>query len=201
MTDSIQVAHFVCPTEAEGPGSRMAIWVQGCPLRCPNCCNPEMLGSRGGRVETVSSLLDQAATAGDSIEGLTFLGGEPFVQAAGLAALASGVQRLGLSVMIFSGHTLDELSKRRDPDTDALLAGCDLLVDGPYVREKPDHVRRWIGSRNQVMHFMTDRYQPSDPRFVSDESFEIRYLNGRLTVNGWPASSDQVAAVLRPRRA
>ena len=29
-------------TESEGPGRRLAIWVQGCKKRCPGCCNPDM---------------------------------------------------------------------------------------------------------------------------------------------------------------
>ncbi len=29
-------------TESEGPGRRLAIWVQGCKKRCTGCCNPDM---------------------------------------------------------------------------------------------------------------------------------------------------------------
>ena len=41
-------AQIVPCTEAEGPGARFALWFQGCPLRCPGCCNPEMLPFEGG---------------------------------------------------------------------------------------------------------------------------------------------------------
>ena len=44
---SLPVAQFVPRTEAEGPGRRFALWVQGCPLRCKGCCNPEMLAFKG----------------------------------------------------------------------------------------------------------------------------------------------------------
>ena len=42
MTEGIElsVAQIVRCTEAEGPGKRYALWFQGCPLRCPSCCNP-----------------------------------------------------------------------------------------------------------------------------------------------------------------
>ena len=39
----LSVAQIVSCTEAEGPGKRFALWFQGCPLRCPGCCNPEKL--------------------------------------------------------------------------------------------------------------------------------------------------------------
>ena len=38
---TMQIAQVVPVTEAEGPGKRFAVWFQGCPLRCPGCCNPE----------------------------------------------------------------------------------------------------------------------------------------------------------------
>ena len=44
----LSVAQIVPFTEAEGPGVRFALWFQGCPLRCPGCCNPEMLPFEGG---------------------------------------------------------------------------------------------------------------------------------------------------------
>ena len=98
-------------TDAEGPGRRYAIWVQGCPLRCPGCCNPELLGSEGGTSTTVGQLLERVlATPG--IEGISLLGGEPFAQPQGCAELAQGVADAGLSVVVFSGFTLRQLRQR-----------------------------------------------------------------------------------------
>src|SRR5690349_11345962 len=103
----LQLAQTVACTEAEGPGKRFALWFQGCPLRCPGCCNPEMLLFEGGRRVPLATVLDQIQTsvADQAIEGITLLGGEPLAHAAGGAALARGVRDLGLSVMVFSGYT------------------------------------------------------------------------------------------------
>src|SRR4051794_12274500 len=136
---TLQVAQIVPCTEAEGPGRRFALWFQGCPLRCPGCCNPEFIPFEGGesvRLADVLAAVDEAR--GQGIEGITLLGGEPLAHAAGAAALAEAVRHRGLSVMVFSGYTIEEARGMRDPQVDALLAHTDILVDGPYVRELPD---------------------------------------------------------------
>src|SRR6059058_3547475 len=56
MEAIVSVAHIVPCTEAEGPGKRFALWFQGCPLRCPGCCNPEMLPFEGGESRRVDDL-------------------------------------------------------------------------------------------------------------------------------------------------
>ncbi len=194
------VAQIVDDTEAEGPGRRFAIWVQGCPLRCPGCCNPEMLRFEGGeRVEAQDLAARVLSTPG--IEGLSLLGGEPFAQAEAAAELAEAVRAGGLSVMVYSGFTLAELEdkkRRGEPGVGALLAACDLLVDGRYERDRPERRRRWIGSENQVLHFLSDRYDPSDPRLHAENTVEIRLKRGKtgpeVVVNGWPDLAAAVAS-------
>ena len=185
----LSIAQIVPCTEAEGPGRRYALWFQGCPLRCPGCCNPEMLPFVGGTPRSVADVLAEIAAARDvdRIEGITLLGGEPLAHAAGAAALARGARALGLSVMVFSGYTLDEARALPDSAVGDLLAHTDILVDGPYVRELPDHERRWIGSTNQRVHFLTDRYGADDPCWRQRNTLEVRLRGGELTVNGFPA--------------
>src|SRR5215470_9694520 len=113
MTESgltLRVAQIVPCTEAEGPGCRFALWFQGCPLRCPSCCNPEMLPFSGGRAMSLADVVTQVAEAANQqgVEGITLLGGEPLAHARAAAPLARRVRDLGLSVMVFSGYTLDE---------------------------------------------------------------------------------------------
>src|ERR1700690_87816 len=85
----LQVAQIVPATEAEGPGVRFALWFQGCPLRCPGCCNPEMLPFDGGVRMPASEAVRQLEEAArrHRIEGVTLLGGEPLAHAAGAVAL------------------------------------------------------------------------------------------------------------------
>jgi anaerobic ribonucleoside-triphosphate reductase activating protein len=187
----LQVAQIIPCTEAEGPGRRFALWVQGCPLRCPGCCNPEMLPVVGGTVLAVEDIVAQvgAAAASHDVEGITLLGGEPLAQASGAAALSRAVRRRGLSVMVFTGYTLAEARRLPDPAVAELLSLTDLLVDGPYMREFPEPRRRWIGSANQEIHFLSDRYHRDDPCWGRPNTLEIRVQNGEVLVNGFPAPS------------
>jgi anaerobic ribonucleoside-triphosphate reductase activating protein len=190
MSEAIlAVAQIVPCTEAEGPGRRFALWFQGCPLRCPGCCNPEMLPFEGGFRLRVAEAVDRlrAAAAEQGIEGITLLGGEPLAHAQGAAALARAARLLGLTVMVFSGYTLEEARALPDPAVGELLTHTDILVDGPFLRELPETRRRWIGSANQRIHFLTDRYRADDPCWRQPNTLEIRLTGTELTVNGFPA--------------
>jgi anaerobic ribonucleoside-triphosphate reductase activating protein len=185
----IQVANIVDATEAEGPGRRFALWLQGCPLRCPGCCNPEMLPFEGGTTMQVDEVLwaIEASQSEHQIEGITLLGGEPFAHAESASMLSAAVQARGLTVMVFSGFTLQELGNRAEPHVDQLLACTDILVDGPFQKDQPDTSRRWIGSANQQIHFLSDRYCQGDECWGQSDTLEIRMKNGELSVNGFPA--------------
>ncbi len=186
----LRIASVVPSTEAEGPGRRFALWFQGCPLRCPGCCNPEYLPFDGGQSATVGEIvtLVEKAREETGIEGITLLGGEPFAHAAPAAAIASAAHERGLSVMAFTGFTLEQLREQDDPHVAALLlTDIDILVDGPYLREQPDTERRWIGSTNQRIHFLTSRYRADDPCWRRKNTLEIRLRGLELTVNGFPA--------------
>ena len=184
----LRVAQMVADTEAEGPGKRFALWVQGCTLHCPGCCNPEMFAPDKGGTFVETSELAARIVATPGIEGISVLGGEPFQQPEALAALCGLVRAGGLSVMIYTGYTLAELKSR--PSAAGLLAQADLMVDGRYEQTRPESRRRWIGSSNQVMHFLTPRYSPDDPRFNTPNTIELRFEKGQLTINGWPQAAD-----------
>ncbi len=186
----LRVAQMIDCTEAEGPGRRFALWFQGCPLRCPGCCNPEMLPFSGGEILHIDTVWERVrnAVTRSHVEGITLLGGEPFAHAAGAALLARKAQNASLSVMVFSGYTLAEIRNLSDPAASDLLAHTDILVDGPYRSELPETRRRWIGSANQQVHFVSDRYRSDDPAWSRGNTLEIRLQENELLVNGFPAA-------------
>ena len=186
----LNLAYRLPCTEAEGPGRRAALWVQGCNKRCRGCCNPAYLQLVERELVSASSVLDWLRNAhhAHDLEGVTFLGGEPMLQAQGLAFVAQGAQSLGLSVMVFSGYTKSELDVLRLPGADQLLRYTDVLVDGPFEANLPEQSRRWVGSTNQQFNYLTERY---DARIESgdrlDRVLEIRLkTDGTVFINGWP---------------
>lgn len=119
------------------------------------------------------------------IEGVTYTGGEPMAQARSLVALSERVKRAGLTVVCYSGYTLEALRGRGNAAIDRLLGMTDILIDGPYVRKKAA-ILRWRGSSNQRVHFLTDTYRSLGPD-AREAEMELRVGAGTLTATGvWP---------------
>ncbi len=158
---TLQIAHRVAITEAEGPGRRFALWVQGCSLRCPGCCNPELFDAVGGQSLAVDDILSELGDAAieHGIDGLTIVGGEPLEQIEALTALVIGARSLGLGSIVFTGYTWDEALAR--PGFARLKAALDTLVSGRFdarLREPVVGGRRFIGSTNQILNHISERY-------------------------------------------
>jgi anaerobic ribonucleoside-triphosphate reductase activating protein len=153
-----------------------------------------MLPFAGGEVVSIDSLVGQILSVKqtvESLEGITLLGGEPFAHAGGAAELASRVASAELNVMVFSGYTLEDLQTQEDEHVNRLLASIDILVDGPYLRDQPETKRRWIGSANQRVHFLSERCRADDPRWLLPNTLELRLVGGELIVNGFPAAKSK----------
>jgi anaerobic ribonucleoside-triphosphate reductase activating protein len=176
-----------------GPGWRVPFWVQGCSLRCTTVClNPHFLDQGKGRnyaVDDVAKRLEQVvAGASDTVEGITVLGGEPTDQPLAVADLFLAARALGLSTMLYSGATLEQLRARQSSAIDTLLAMTDLLVDGPFLPREFDRDLVWRGSRNQRILRLSDRYSVEDIESAlaaQGRGFSIFLsADGRLSVSG-----------------
>ncbi len=182
-------------TCAEGPGIRFAIWVQGCSLQCHGCFNPHFWNPRFGSIKSVRNLSEQifeVVKNNQEVEGVTFLGGEPFEQPAPLAWIARAVKNRGLTVMIFTGYTLEELQDPSHADFEArkeLLKYTDLLVDGRFEHQNVDSDRPWVGSKNQKFHFLSNVYSPEHIFKSAKDKIEITVSSdGLASINGWATS-------------
>jgi anaerobic ribonucleoside-triphosphate reductase activating protein len=147
----------------EGPGRRSVVQLSGCEKRCPGCIAVETwpLGS-GVEMpvsEVVKATLDPAGAPRD---GLTVLGGEPFIQLEGLLSLVAALKVHGQHVTIYSGYTLKELLSRPDPLIPQILALADILIDGPFVKELSDNAGEWRGSTNQRIIQRSAFYSPTN---------------------------------------
>ena len=177
----LNLARILPRSAANGPGERFVLWVQGCPLACPGCWNPDTWAFERRDLRSVEDLA-AVILATEGIEGVTFTGGEPFAQARALTALAERVRTAGLSVFVFTGYGLDELTR---PEHLALLTVTDVVVAGRYIESKRATGLAWRGSANQRVHFLSDRHGPGDMNEVAEVEFHVD-SDGTLTVTGFP---------------
>lgn len=168
-------------TTVEGPGNRFCIWTQGCKKHCKGCWAVDTWSFGTGKKYNVSDLYAQIKSI-ENIEGVTFLGGEPFEQAEELSKLASLIKSDGLSIVCFTGYSYEELSSV--PFADELLKYVDLLIDGGFEKDKFDLSRPWVGSSNQRYIFLTDFYSIEDVKKYKNKIEARISSDGKLEING-----------------
>ena len=146
----LRVSGIVEESIVDGPGLRYVVFTQGCTRACPGCQNPQTHPLDGGTLMDTSSILRQFLE-NPLLAGITFSGGEPFLQAGPLCGLAEAVHAAGKNVMAYTGFTFEELldKAQTEPDVARLLDLVDTLVDGPYIEALRDLELKFRGSSNQ----------------------------------------------------
>jgi anaerobic ribonucleoside-triphosphate reductase activating protein len=180
----VRVHRIYKNTGIAGPGYRYSLWVQGCERRCEGCLAPETWDIDGfAEIKSADEIIKSVRET-EGIEGITFIGGEPFGQAKALAYIGKELREKGFSVVTFTGHTLEELREIDDEDFNALISVTDLLIDGAFQIDKKDLSRPWVGSSNQRFIFLTGRYNESDIH-ETGAKIEIRIdTEGKLLASG-----------------
>jgi len=147
----LRVASLYHASVVEGPGRRSVLQVQGCPLRCSLACFvPETHSLDDGVVLPVNVLVEALLDPiGAPRDGVSILGGEPFAQPVGLAALLRCLKARRIHTVVYTGYTLEVLARRAEPAIRAALELTDLLIDGPFLAALADGAGEWRGSRNQ----------------------------------------------------
>ncbi len=120
----------------DGPGVRFVAFMQGCPLRCGCCHNPDTWDTDGGKEYTPSSLFERAiryeSYFGDE-GGVTLSGGEPLLQAEFAFEYFTLCKEAGLNTCLdTSGCVLDESVKRLLGVTDRVLLDIKYATDELY---------------------------------------------------------------------
>jgi len=144
----LRIAGIVDDSITDGPGLRLAVFLQGCDKDCEGCHNQGARAMEGGKDYTVEELWKRVKR-NPLISGVTLSGGEPLLQAAALVPFSKMVREAGLDLMVYTGYTFEEIVAMDDADVFELLEHTNILVDGPFVAEKRDLTLRFRGSSNQ----------------------------------------------------
>lgn len=146
----LRLAGVIRESIVDGPGIRMTVFTQGCPHHCKGCHNPTTHDFNGGYVSDPENIL-KAIDQNPLLKGVTFSGGEPFMQAEALAELAVEIHKRGLDIITYTGFTYEQLSDSFDkfPDRRELLKQTDYLIDGKFEEDKKSLNLQFRGSSNQ----------------------------------------------------
>lgn len=144
---------------AAGEGVNVTLFVQGCPIHCPGCHNPETWDFNGGKEftwETVEYIIHLLRDNGVQ-RNFSIMGGEPMAEQ-NVAIVADTIWKVrqvypDIKVYLWTGYTYEELIQRKNVDVQSVLKQINVLVDGPFIAAERDITLPLRGSRNQrVLH-------------------------------------------------
>ncbi|WP_020614505.1 4Fe-4S single cluster domain-containing protein [Sediminispirochaeta bajacaliforniensis] len=184
--NKIRLHGFLAESEVNGPGKRSVIWTQGCNRRCSGCWNKDSWDPFGGEEHDIDLLI--ARIPFDRIQGISFSGGEPFLQAISCALIAEDAKARGKDVLCYTGFTLEELRQLEDASAERFLKSIDILIDGAYIKGLPTR-HPWCGSGNQRVLRMMGGTALGELLYSEDEvpmDREIRILgDGTIITTGF----------------
>ncbi len=145
LENIIYVANIVDNTIVDGEGFRTSLYVSGCDICCEDCHNKDWWDINKGTPMTISEVFDNINF---EITDVTFIGGEPMLQAKALALLAEKIKKeTNKTIWIYSGHTYEEILENEDYYN--LIKHCDVLVDGKFDKAYHKNNLKFKGSTNQ----------------------------------------------------
>lgn len=136
----------------DGEGVRCSLYVSGCLFACEGCYNKAIQNFSYGQLYT-KEVEDQiiADLSQEYVQGMTLLGGEPFLNTAVCLSLVQRIRsEFGASkdIWTWTGYTFEELLLETD-DKLELLNNIDILVDGRFELDLLNLHLQFRGSSNQ----------------------------------------------------
>jgi len=177
----LNVAAFKKNVLGAGPGNRDVIWLQGCHINCPSCANKDYIPHIKKKLMDITVLIRHFKNRQSCIDGISVSGGEPTEQAQALIPLLATIQDIGMTTVLYTGHTYEHLCQSDNHHIHDLLNYIDLLIDGPFISKKVDYRMDWRGSQNQRLIHLSKRLKPENQAQITGE---IRLSNNTLMFNG-----------------
>lgn len=172
----LRILDITAPDINNGNGIRVTLWVAGCKHHCEGCHNAWTWDFNQGKElkENVQEISDKLTEwlSRDYVEGLTISGGDPLCQdAEGLYNISELIlwchEECHKNVWLYTGYVYEDLLKEIEdnPNTDRskalklILNSVDVLVDGPFIKEKRSYNCPFRGSSNQRIIQMKNSYE------------------------------------------
>lgn len=140
---------------ANGTGTCVSFWTQGCPHHCPSCQNPETWDFQGGKeVPTdIRGQIIKTICANGITRNFSVLGGEPLCDENldEVDKIITGVRTAypQIKIFVWTGYVLEQLKEKKNDKINHILSQIDVLIDGPFIQAERDITLELRGSRNQ----------------------------------------------------
>ena len=105
----LKIQGIIKQSSVDGEGIRYVIFCQGCPHHCKGCHNPETWNPDKGYFIETDDILEEIKYD-PLLDGVTFSGGEPFLQQKPLIDLAKKIKDLGLDIWCYTGYEYEEVT-------------------------------------------------------------------------------------------
>ena len=166
----------------DGPGLRLVLFLQGCPLRCPYCHNPEGQPLSIGQEITIEEVMAQLARYASYYKGggLTISGGEPLVQSAFVGDLLARCHTAGIHTVLDTSACIQ---------TEEAMAACqqaDLLLLDVKTALPEQHQAVFGFPLTQVEAMLAQRQSWQKPVWVR-----------QVIAPGLTANQEQIMALAR----
>lgn len=147
----------------DGPGIRFVIFLQGCPMRCQYCHNPDTWAVNQGQKRSVESLLDEYDSYKEFMTngGITCTGGEPLLQMDFVIELFEKAKQRGIHTCLdTSGVTFDADNSQILEQFKRLMKSTDLVMLDIKHIDPEEHKKLTGHSNKNILAFA---------RFLRDE--------------------------------
>ncbi len=172
----------------DGPGVRAVLFMQGCPLRCVYCHNPDTWEIKKEAPVFPEEVAEKILRLYPYIKngGVTFSGGEPCVQSEFLYQTALLLKERNLHIALdTSGCILDESTER-------LLSVTDMVLLDVKMTSEEDYGRYISGSFEKTMRFLS---------YLDEKGIETWIRHVVVPgINDTPEDSEKLKEILSPYR-
>lgn len=150
----------------DGPGVRSVVFMQGCPLRCSCCHNPDTWDFEAGEEKTPAELIEKIKRCRGyygSDGGVTVSGGEPLAQAKFVEELFSELKEIGIHTALdTSGCYLNEQTKKLLNVTDLVLLDFKYTNAQDYLA----HTKMEMSKAEEFLKYLNSINKPTWLRYV-----------------------------------
>ncbi len=147
----------------DGPGVRYVIFVQGCPLRCSYCHNPDTWNKNNGTIKDIDELLYQIDDYSMFLKsgGVTVSGGEPLLQAKEITYLFKKLKQKGIHTCIDTSGYI-----KINDDIEELIKYTDLFLVDMKVFNNEKHLDLTGVSNKNIIQFLRHLDRNNKPVWI-----------------------------------